>query len=333
MRKKITAMLLTVGVLLGFVGCDVEAAAEQGTVENVIQEVGSRSGSVYGTELTHDSRFDNYEKIYGIDVSKWQGTIDWEKVKKAGIEFAILRIGNRMWGNGSISKDGLFDEYMKGAHEAGIDLGVYFYTQAINVSEAKAEAEFVIDNLKQYPGYLTYPVYYDIEDIDQHRLGTAKLSNAQTTSLCKAFCDTILKAGYDAGVYANFNEFNSRMNKGELAGYNNWLARHAKVPTLSGTATDIFFDGAYNMWQYSSVGKVSGINGNADMDVFYKRRLPGKTSGLKQTGSSDSAIKLSWKQTEFADGYQIVCMDQEGNKVKTAKTSVPEYRLTNLTNG
>ena len=335
MKRKVTTILLLVGMIITLFHRAVAIKGDSivEVLENTSRIVASTYA--YGTELTHDPQFENYEKIYGIDVSKWQETIDWEKVKKAGIDFAILRIGNRTWGNGTILKDSCFDEYMKGAHEAGIDLGVYFYTQAINEKEAKEEAEFVIETLKPYSGYLTYPVYYDIEGIDDktHRLGAAKLSNEQTTEHCKIFCDTILKAGYDAGVYANFNEFNSRLNKGELAGYNNWLARYAKVPTLSGTVTDIFFDGAYNMWQYSSVGKVSGINGNADMDVFYKRRLPGKTSGLKQTGSSDSAIKLSWKQTEFADGYQIVCMDQDGNKKKTVKTSVPEYRLTKLTNG
>lgn len=345
MKKKITALLLILGMTIA--SFDAGAALKADPLDEALESTEGEStvealentGRVvastyaYGTELTHDSRFDNYEKIYGIDVSKWQETIDWEKVRNAGIEFAILRIGNRTWGDGTISKDIFFDEYMKGAHEAGIDLGVYFYTQAVNEREAKAEAEFVIENLKKYPGYLTYPVYFDIEDIDKHRLGAAKLSNAQTTALCKTFCDTILKAGYDAGVYANYTEFNSRMNKSELAGYNNWLARFAKAPTLSGTATGKYFDGAYNMWQYSSSGKVSGINGNVDMDVFYKSRMPGKTSGLKQTGSSASAIKLSWKQAEYADGYQIVCMDEDGDKIKTVKTSVPEYRLTQLTNG
>ena len=305
MKKKVTALLLMLAMIIMI------------------------STNAYGTELTHDAKYDLYEKIYGIDVSKWQGTVDWESVKKAGIEFAILRIGYRASATGKLCVDQYFDANMKGAKEAGIHLGVYFYTQAISNAEAKEEAQFVLNQLKSYPGYLSYPVFFDIENTATDRMGKAKVTTTLRTSMTKEFCDTVKSAGYVPGVYASFNYFLNCLNVSELEQYELWLARYSNTPSYQGK----LFPNDYSMWQYSSTGRVDGIAGNVDMNVYYRKSVPEIPSGLKQTESLDSEIVLSWEPTAYTDGYQIVCMDGDGNKLTTAKTSVPEYRLTQLTNG
>ncbi len=125
------------------------------------------------------------------------------------MEFVIIRVGYRGYGSaGTLVEDPKFKTYLDGATKAGLKVGVYFYTQAITTAEAKAEAKFVLDRIKGYS--LQMPVYYDIEsvDYDTGRLDSAGLSKAQKTALCTAFCDTIIKSGYSAGVYANYTWLN-----------------------------------------------------------------------------------------------------------------------------
>ena len=185
-----------------------------------------KSRAVSGANrITHNSKFNNAKKIYGVDVSYHNSYIDWKKVKASGIDYAILRIGYRGYGDGQIVLDKRFKENLKNARAAGLAVGVYFYTQAINNNEAKQEAEFVLKYIKGTK--LELPVYYDIEEVygASGRLDRAKLSYNAKTNLCKSFCDTIEKAGYRAGVYASYNWLTNLMNGKELGKhYDIWIA-------------------------------------------------------------------------------------------------------------
>ena len=184
----------------------------------------------------------------GIDVSKHNGTIDWAKVKNAGIEFAILRIGYGMYEN---QKDAQFEANYKGATNNGIPVGVYLYSYAKNVAEAEKEADVCLKWLANRK--LQLPVYFDIEDNSQVKLGKTTLDN-----MCRAFCNKIEKGGYWAGIYANKYWSTSIISGKELGNrYTYWVAQYASTCTYSGN---------YAIWQYTSDGNVNGINGRVDMN-------------------------------------------------------------------
>lgn len=248
--------------------------------------------------LVHQKRFDGTDKVYGIDVSYYQYNIDWDKVKAAGIKYAIIRVGYRGYGNGQLVLDDRFSSYLKGAKAAGLDVGVYFYTQAINTTEAKEEAQFVLNHIKGYE--LEMPVYYDIEgvDYDSGRLDEANLSKTQKTALCTAFCDTIKNAGYDAGVYANKSWLTYQIDGAGLAKkYPVWLAHYT-------TETD--YTGNFDMWQYTGMGSVSGIAVYVDMNVRYVADTSVDTpSSLKVTAVNASKGTLKWNVVQGADGYTV----------------------------
>ena len=329
MRKRIIAMMLAIGMLLECGGMSEVAAAEQVCGENVTQKSVTFSTYSYGEGLKHDPKYANFKKINGIDVSKWQKDINWEKVKKSGIEFAIIRIGHRWSGSGKIELDPYFIKNIEGAHKAGIDVGVYFFTQATTAKEAREEAEFVVKQLKPYSKWLKYPVYFDLESTSSDRIGRAKLTTKQKTELCKAFCDTINKNGYVAGIYTYYLYYLQQLNMDELKKYDIWLARSSNEPSYKGK----LFPHDYSMWQYYCRGSVDGINGNVDMDIFYVKSAPEKMNGLKQTAISDNAIALSWNAISNIDGYELVRMDKNGNEIETITTTETTYSLENLTNG
>jgi len=193
----------------------------------------------------------------GIDVSKYQGEIDWKKVADAGIKFAIIRCGYRGYSTGSLVIDPYFEKNLKGATANGIDVGVYFFSQAMNEVEAVEEASMVLSQIKR--AYVNYPIFIDSEASGGD--GRAdKLNVENRTKVCKAFCATIESEGYNAGVYASKNWFNNKLTAKELEDYIIWLAEYREAPT---------YEGVYNMWQYSSKGKVDGIEGNVDLDLSY----------------------------------------------------------------
>lgn len=194
--------------------------------------------------------------IMGIDVSKWNGTIDWTAVKNSGVNYAIIRCGYRGSSTGALIQDPKFKANIRGAQAAGIKVGVYFFTQAINEVEAVEEASMVLNLIKGYK--LSYPVFIDVEGSGGRADGIDK--NTRTAAV-NAFCKTIQNGGYKAGIYANKTWFESKMNTGSLTGYKIWLAQYAAAPTYTATR--------YDMWQYTSKGKVSGISGNVDMNISY----------------------------------------------------------------
>lgn len=193
----------------------------------------------------------------GIDVSKWNGEIDWDKVKNAGVEFAIVRAGYRGSVSGSLVQDPRFEENMRGAQAAGIPTGVYFFTQAINEVEAVEEASMVLELLRKYK--VEFPVFIDTEGAGGN--GRADGLDVETRTLvCEAFCRTIENAGYTAGVYGSRNWYNNRLETKRLDNYFIWLAEYRSVP---------LYQGYYGMWQYTSKGKIDGINGNVDLNIYY----------------------------------------------------------------
>ncbi len=193
----------------------------------------------------------------GIDVSKWNETIDWEAVKEDGVEFAIIRCGYRGSSSGSLVIDPRYEENIRGAIEADIPVGVYFFTQAVNEVEAVEEASMVINLIRQYD--VDYPVFLDSESAGGN--GRADdLEAEDRTRIHKAFLETISNAGYATGIYASANWLNERLNMTELSDYNTWLAEYAEVPSYAGY---------YHMWQYTSKGSIDGISTNVDLNLCY----------------------------------------------------------------
>ena len=193
--------------------------------------------------------------ILGIDVSKWNGTIDWQKVKNAGVSYAIIRTGYRGSSIGALIEDPKFRYNIQGAINAGIKVGVYFFTQAINEIEAVEEASMVINQIRGYK--ITYPVVIDVESSG----GRAdSLSVGARTKIINAFCQTIRNSGYTAGIYANKTWLNQKINVSALSGYKIWLAQYNTAPTYSGR---------YDMWQYSEKGRINGISTNVDLNLSY----------------------------------------------------------------
>ncbi len=210
-----------------------------------------------GTENT-ELQFDNGSAKLGIDVSKWNQEIDWAAVKEAGIEFAIIRCGYRGASTGALVIDPRYKENIEGAIEAGIPVGVYFFTQARDEVEAVEEASMVIRLIEDYD--VDYPVFLDSESAGGRGRADG-LDSDERTRAHRAFLQTIQDAGYETGVYASRNWLNDRLDMTRLSDYRIWLAEYADVPTY-----DEYY---YHMWQYTSKGTVNGISTNVDLNLCY----------------------------------------------------------------
>ncbi len=191
----------------------------------------------------------------GIDVSKWNGTIDWNAVKNSGISYVIIRCGYRGSSQGKLIEDPKFESNIKGASAAGLKIGIYFFSQAVNEIEAVEEASMALEQIKGYT--ISYPVFIDVEASGGRG---DRIDKDTRTAVCRAFCQTIQKAGYTAGVYSNKTWLESKLDAASINGYKIWLAQYAASPTYSGR---------YDIWQYSPTGSISGISGNVDMNISY----------------------------------------------------------------
>ncbi|MBP5385322.1 MAG: Ig-like domain-containing protein [Lachnospiraceae bacterium] len=193
----------------------------------------------------------------GIDVSKYQPSINWTSVKNSGVSFVIIRCGYRGSSTGVLIQDPYFVSHIKGAKAAGLKVGVYFFTTALTEAEAIEEASMCAYLCSGYG--INYPVFMDCES--SNRPGYNGLSASQRTQIIQAFCNTLKSAGYTPGVYANKTWLTEKMNASALSGYKIWLAQYnAAGPT---------YNGRYDLWQYTSRGSVSGISGNVDMNQSY----------------------------------------------------------------
>ena len=195
--------------------------------------------------------------LKGIDVSKYQGTIDWERVKDDGVDFAFIRLGYRGYGTGKLMIDGKFRQNIQAANDAGIKVGVYFFTQAITRQEAINEANLVLETIADYE--VDFPVVLDIEDASSANARTSNLTKQKATEIAKAFCETIEAGGYRPMIYTNTKWFTQKLDMHQLTEYDKWLAQYYRVP---------FFPYAFDIWQYGK-GKVDGISGEVDLNLSF----------------------------------------------------------------
>lgn len=225
-------------------------AEEEDTAEHNVES----DETEYTAKWTHTE-----DAVLGIDVSKWNREIDWTAVKASGVKFVIIRCGYRGSKTGALVEDPYFRQNIKGATDAGLDVGIYFFTQAIDQKEAVEEASMALSMVEGYD--LKYPIFIDTEGSG----GRAdSLDVATRTAVCEAFCETIETAGYTSGVYASRSWFYNNVDDDELSDYVKWLAEYREVP---------LYTGRYEIWQYTSSGAVEGINGRVDLNLSYMKPL------------------------------------------------------------
>ncbi|MCM1123340.1 MAG: glycoside hydrolase family 25 protein [Eubacterium sp.] len=194
----------------------------------------------------------------GIDVSKYQGKIDWEKVADDDVEYAFIRLGTRGYTKGEILEDENFEDNIKGARRNDIDVGVYFFTQATSVEEAEEEAEYVIDAIQPYK--VEYPVVIDVEAVSNNNSRTKELTKEERTEYCIAFCEKIKDAGYQPMIYGNLKTFMMMLDLQQLEEYEKWFAFYDE---------QVYYPYDFKVWQYTDEGKVDGIDVNVDLNISF----------------------------------------------------------------
>ncbi len=196
---------------------------------------------------------------FGIDVSKYQGEIDWTKVKEQGVQFAFLRAGYRGYETGAIMEDEFLQSYLEGATEADIPVGLYFFSQAVSVEEAIEEADFAIDAAAGYD--IQYPIVFDMEEIADGAYRTETLTASQITDIAIAFCERVRERGYTPMIYGNVGFLLGRMELSRLQQYDIWFAQYRDMP---------YFPYQFSMWQYTAQGSIDGIAGDVDINIGFK---------------------------------------------------------------
>lgn len=290
------------------------------TYTKLISEQGKVGLTNFSSLVSHQSRFNSFNKIYGIDVSVFNGNIDFNQVKKEGYSFVIVRAGARGYGSaGTLIDDSRFAEHVDNAHKAGLMVGVYFYTQAVNKTEVKQEADYT---LKKIAGRkLELPVYFDIEpayDVSglPGRLVRAGLSKAQKAELCDYFCTYIKSKGYDAGMTSFYSWFYTDIDMSKLENKHDiWLAHYTSYTN---------YGGQFNMWQFASTRKVPGVaSPSTDQDVRY-------VEVSKPTGNHDlryevigNTVYLRWTATNNTTGYYIYEVGSDGKAKLHGQTTLP----------
>jgi len=210
-------------------------------------------------EKDGDIDFDDPDLLKGIDVSTYQGEIDWEKVAACNIDFAIIRAGIRGYTEGGLLCDDSFVTNASSANDNNIPIGVYFFTQAISNDEAIEEAEFVIDSIKDYK--IDWPIYLDVEDIGKSNGRTNSLTKEERTEFALTFINEIQKAGYKAGLYGNLKTYITMLDMSKFQDTDIWLAAYTQP---------IYFPYHYDTLQYSEKGTIEGIPQPVDINVSWK---------------------------------------------------------------
>lgn len=266
MKKKFLSKLLICSLIMQsvFLFSDTTYFLNNTHVSAAITGKSPFTSSTY----THNDIFKNYNIYNGIDVSKYNGDINWDKVKKDGVDFVIVRVGYRGYGkSGTLCTDPNYKANIEGALAAGIKVGVYYFTEALTTDEAREEAEFCISKIKDYNITLPVAIDYEYPTDGKNPIGrmyNAKLTKAEATANVKAFCAAVKKAGYTPLVYANKSDLSSLIN-GKTIGntYKVWLANYTTKTTYANS---------YEYWQYTSSGKVNGITGKVDCNFWYTKK-------------------------------------------------------------
>ena len=201
-------------------------------------------------------------KALGVDVSYYDSDIDWELVKAMGVDFAIIRVGGRGWTSGVLYDDCRTQEYLRRARAAGLRIGVYFYSTAVNPREAVEEARAALKALGGIP--LELPVFIDMEYSGEYPKGRAdKLSPDERAEIAMAFCETIRNSGYQPGIYAGQNYMKAAIDYYVISRYTVWLASYTVNDRLPN------FSRRYDLWQFTDRGRVDGIAGPVDLNVIF----------------------------------------------------------------
>ncbi len=280
-----------------------------------------------GLVYTHAAQLSDCDIVDGIDVSKWQADINWKKVKAAGVKFVFIRCGYT-----ALSKDFAMyeDEYFKkniqGAYDAGIKVGVYFFSNSINTTEAKKEAKKTLELIQDYQQMITLPVVYDFEAFS-NAYRAYGLSKQQVTKNVIAYSQLIQQAGFTPMYYGSPSFLNSSFDVSQLTDYDCWLANYT---------TKTSYTGDYLYWQYSSTGTVDGITGNVDCNFLYSGSAGeivdpdldpddieegfGPVDGLMMADHDTTEITIQWDPLEGADGYKVYRSKSYGGAYKQLKT-------------
>ena len=197
----------------------------------------------------------------GVDVSSYQGEIDWERVAASGVKFAMIRAGLRGYTKGGLMEDSMFRRNIEGALAAGLDVGVYFFSQAVSVAEAEEEADVLLELVEGYD--LSYPLVYDWETVEDDAARTVGVGSDMVTDCARAFCERVAAAGYTPMVYFNLDQGYLSYHLDELTDFLFWLAEYRDCPS---------FYYHYDFLQYTHQGTVDGIEGYVDLDLDL--RLP-----------------------------------------------------------
>lgn len=196
--------------------------------------------------------------VAGIDVSSYQGEPDWQKVADYGVEFAMIRVGLRGYGTGKLKEDPTAHYNLEGATKAGIAVGVYIFSQATNTEEAAEEAAFLLDIIKDYE--ITMPVVFDWEQVSADDARTANMDKETLTACTLEFCRIVEEAGYQPMIYFNRHQATELLELAELTDYPFWLAAYNDR---------MYFPSRFQMWQYTDSGRIPGIEGKVDLDMWF----------------------------------------------------------------
>lgn len=280
-----------------------------------------------GLTYTHAQQFDDNNIVHGIDVSQWQATIDWAKVKKAGVKFVFIRCGyTGLAQKFAMYEDNYFRQNVENAYNAGIQVGIYYFSNAKTTAEVKKEAAKTLELLSGYQDKITLPVVYDFEAFSNayRAYGTSK---AQATSNALTFMKAMEAAGYDAMNYSSPSFVASSYDVSRLSDYDMWLANYT---------TRTSYTGDYSYWQYSSTGHVDGISGNVDCNFYYSQdeedeeneipvdseepRVEETVTGIKMKSNTSNSITIKWTPLEEAAGYDVYRCSSYGGTYKKIQT-------------
>lgn len=231
---------------------------EASSLDALVTGLNSVDGKLYYQDVTG-----RRAAAIGVDVSCFNRRVDWDALREQGVDFAILRVGGRGWGTGHIYIDKLFREYFDAARRAGLRVGVYFYSTAVNTHEAAAEAEFVVSALRGAP--LEMPVYLDTEYSGSYPHGRAdRLSTAERMDIIAAFSAKVRQYGYESGVYSGAYFIERELDSSLLGGQSVWIANYTRNNALPSAEC------RYDIWQYTESGRIRGIYGAVDINVILR---------------------------------------------------------------
>lgn len=230
-------------------------------IDRTLPQANFKNENIIANEGFLEYKVDGETKsVKGIDVSKFQGDIDWQKVADSGVEYAMIRVGLRGYETGKIVSDENYEANIQGALDAGIEVGVYFFTQAVTPAEAREEAEYVLNLIEGYN--ITYPVAIDVEDLYNDRARSYNQSKESRTECAIAFMDAVRTAGYNPAIYGNLHTFTRLVNVEKLGDYDKWFALYD---------TSIYFPYEISVWQYSDKGRIDGIEGDVDLNITFPK--------------------------------------------------------------